>query len=164
MTSPVCPLVVAITTGLRAARYQRGMPGPCRHYSMAAQRSSARRSPTRCPSASWARTPSTVRRSMCVRPAGSLVVRPQALPPPLLLAFAILRLAPTQAVRCACQRASAAFMESGRLMEGSTSPACCRRRRPPTRPDGSRAIPRPLPVFHLCCCRRRYQPHCRQGL
>lgn len=43
-------------------------------------------------------------------------------PPRLPLASAILRLAPIRVARCACQRASAAFMESGQHMEGSTLP------------------------------------------
>ena len=46
----------------------------------------------------------------------------------------------------------------------STLPACCRRRRPPTRPDGSHLMQPPSPASRPCCCRRRSQPRCRPGL
>ncbi len=60
-------------------------------------------------------------------------------------------------------RASAASTASGRRMGASTFPACCRRRRVPTPPDGSPATPRPSRVSPVCCWASRSPLRCRPG-
>ncbi len=97
------------------------------------------------------------------RRAACPAARPRARPPPSPPGSATPRSAPTPAARCGCRRASAACTGSGRRTDGSTRAACCPRRRPPTRPAGLRAMPRPSPGSRRSCWARRFRTPCRRN-